>query len=80
MRRALAADPWNPRLAALTVSTYLDLGWTDLASEELDRWLFRFPGEAAACFELRARLKETSKASEARGEARSAARGAVKAR
>ncbi len=63
---ALDADPWNPAAARLAVKIELDLGWTDLAQEQLQTWLDRYPTETTAFFDLEQRCRMTKKAPEAR--------------
>lgn len=66
-RAALAADPWNPRIARDAVGLLLDLGWTDLADEALSVWPDRFPRETAGFVEMARRRAGVQAAKEARG-------------
>jgi subtilisin family serine protease len=66
LRRARAADPWNPLLARREIDVFLDLGWVDLADEGIASWIDRFPGEREALREITARRTAATAAAESR--------------
>jgi hypothetical protein len=66
LRRARAADPWNPLLARREIDVFLDLGWVDLADEGIASWIDRFPGEREALREIAARRTAATAAAESR--------------